>query len=276
MPHNPFQHVRPGEPFRLVASTYNLLLDTALAGHFRRVPLEMPGHGLESLHVHVENRTGQALPKFSVVALDGPAIEPDEEYEDEFCSRIILRGVVPGTKDAGKFAITQQDAEPDQIVRACLIGVTIARIRTDKEKVESCDCRSGDTESLAATGSAQVLWIADVPEENEDEEEATPDKEEEKTEPLRWAIIRIGTGGSSNMIYSGIYRGAWNGGGYSVEPSDKSLLAKDAETIHVKLPPLYCAPQRSDGDPCRFYRNADNEWEFLDFDCVYEIETEDA
>jgi hypothetical protein len=70
------------------------------------------------------------------------------------------------------------------IVRACVYGATIAKIKTDSNsenensKLKYCDIAEGETGYLVSGGHTEVLW-SDSSTEN------------------RWAIIRIGSGRST-------------------------------------------------------------------------------
>jgi hypothetical protein len=174
---SPFKHVRSGEPLVIHAAAYNAMLDAGQAVRNRRLNLAKQGSGFESLFVHVVNSTGQALSRFNVVGVDKPLVTNNE---DQFCERIVMDGVKPTKEHKGKFAVLQEDAEPEQCVRACLYGVTIAKVESKSEsesKIRFCDVKENNTEILASGGGgAEVLWH---------------DKQS------NWAIIRIGSGKST-------------------------------------------------------------------------------
>jgi hypothetical protein len=179
-----FQHVRSGEPLVIPAGTYNAMLDAAQAHRNRRMTLAPHGSGFDSLFIHVVNETGKALQRFDVLGLDSPLETQDENV---FCHQIVFKGTVPQKKHKGKFAIIQQDAAPNQIVRACIYGATIARIQKSpasqsnsqtngNAEIKFCDIKEDETSTLTSGGNgAEVLWY-------------------DKTQ---WAIIRIGSGRST-------------------------------------------------------------------------------
>jgi hypothetical protein len=181
MSKNEFQHVRRGEPLVIPAGTYNAMLDAAQAHRNRKLTLSPHGNGFDSLFIYVVNETGQSLQRFDVVGLDEPL---ETKNADIFCNRIVFKGVKPQKKHKGKFAVLQQDAEPNMVVRACIYGATIAKIKVspDSENENSelnyCDIEEGQTGYLVSGGHTEVLW-SDSSTEN------------------RWAIIRIGTGRST-------------------------------------------------------------------------------
>jgi hypothetical protein len=183
MSRTPFQHVAAGESIQIPATEYNAMLDAAKAHRNRNVNLAPQGDGFGTLFVHVENATEQELQRFNIVGLDGPSVF-DSQKPDDFCNRIIFKGVIPTNAHKGRFAVLQQDAAPNQIVRACVHGVTVAKVKTEN-KVEYCDIESEETEFLVTAASGvEVLWNDTSTEDN-------------------WAIIRIGGGGSGGQ--SAIY-----------------------------------------------------------------------
>lgn len=182
MADNPFRHVRPGDPLHIPATTYNAMVDAAQANRNRRMNLAPHGAGFESLFIHVSNQTGKTLQRFDVVGLDGPLETKNLEV---FKQEIILKGVVPKKEHKGKFAVLLEDAAAQMCVRACVYGVTIAKIKVDSEEgsneqkhIKFCDVTENETGYLTSGGSgAEVLWS----------DESTRN---------RWAIIRIGSGRS--------------------------------------------------------------------------------
>ncbi|MCL2623413.1 MAG: hypothetical protein FWD31_07075 [Planctomycetaceae bacterium] len=175
---NEFQHVRSGEPLQIPAAAYNAMLDAAQAHRNRRINHAPHGNGFGSLFVHVVNKTGTFLRKFDVVGLDGAA---EQRNLDEFRNRIIFRGVIPAKRHRGKFAVLQEDAAPNMVVRACVYGVTQAVIKADDQQLTWCDIQEGVTDHLVSGGGTEVLWS---------DESAT----------YRWSLIRIGGGGRSALF----------------------------------------------------------------------------
>ncbi|MCL2120389.1 MAG: hypothetical protein FWH27_18400 [Planctomycetaceae bacterium] len=177
---NPFQHVRSGEPLQIPAVAYNAMLDAAQAHRNRRINHAPHGSGFGSLFVHVVNKSGTFLRKFDVVGLDGAA---ETRNLNEFKNRIVFRGVVPQKRHKGKFAILQEDASPNMVVRACVYGVTQAKVRVESSDDEPtfCDIAEGVTDHLVSGSGAEVLWS-------------------DMTSSYRWSLIRIGGGGRSSLF----------------------------------------------------------------------------
>ncbi|MGL6195838.1 MAG: hypothetical protein ACRC2T_13560 [Thermoguttaceae bacterium] len=175
---NEFKHVRQGDPLVIPASTYNAMLDAAQAVRNRNIMLSPPSRGFDSLYIHISNDTGIDLYKFDVVGL----AEPMETGDD---GTIIFSGVIPQKAHRGKFAILQADAPADAIVRACVHGVTFARLYHEGTKEPTnCDIIDGNTSWLKSRGTTEVLW-------------SQPDTAE------RWAVIRIGGGSGGGTIFTG-------------------------------------------------------------------------
>jgi len=183
MSKNEFQHVRSGEPLQIPATAYNAMLDAAQSHRNRRMNLAPHGSGYDSLFIHIVNTTGQPLQRFDILGLDEPL---ETQNLNLFCNRIVFKGVKPQKKHKGKFAVIQQDAAPDMIVRACIFGTTIAKIKmssdSENENSESllkyCDIKEGETGYLTSGGQTEVLWS-------------------DSSSQDRWAIIRIGSGRST-------------------------------------------------------------------------------
>jgi hypothetical protein len=157
------------------------MLDAAQAHRNRRITLAPHGTGFDSLFIHVVNETGQALQRFDVLGLDEPL---ETQNLDAFCNRIIFKGVKPRKKHKGKFAVIQQDAAPNMVVRACIYGATIAKIKVtsdsdnENSELKYCDIEEGETSYLISGGQTEVLWS-------------------DSSTQNRWAIIRIGSGRST-------------------------------------------------------------------------------
>ncbi len=158
---NEFQHVRSGERIVIPAQTYNAMLDAAQAHRNRGINLSPHGPAFDSLFVHVENATGKSLERFDIVGLDGPS---ETQNLDAFCNQIGFKGIVPKKEHAQRFAVIQQDAAPGMMVRACISGVTIAKINVYKAPKDlvglSCSAVPEKTSNLElGGGGASVLWI---------------------------------------------------------------------------------------------------------------------
>jgi hypothetical protein len=201
------------------------------------------------LFVYVVNTTGQSLQRFNVVGLDGPSESPsDEQNVDAFCNRIVFKGVKPQKKHKGKFAVLQQDAADNMVVRACVYGTTVTKVKTDNDSENTepkyCDIKENETGYLSSSGSgAEVLWC-------------------DNSSQVRWSIIRIGSGGFT--IYKGKLASKCSAGASTV-----SVKPEKGEKITVDVPYPNDLKECPEGHLCRYYADGDG-WTLLDIACPKE------
>ena len=245
MANNPFQHVRRGEPLQIPAVAYNAMLDAAQAHRNRRINHAPHGSGFGSLFVHVVNKSGTFLRKFDIVGLDGAA---ETRNLNEFKNRIIFRGVVPQKRHKGKFAILQEDASPNMVVRACVYGVTQAKISVESndDELTYCDIAEGVTDHLVSGSGAEVLWS-------------------DTTTNDRWGLIRIGGG---FKIFRGTLAAKCDEGAATVKVKPDS-----GDTVTVDVPYPQDLKECPEGHPCRYYADGDG-WTLLDIACPVEEDEE--
>jgi len=243
MSKNAFQHVRSGEPLQIPAMAYNAMLDAAQAHRNRRINHAPHGNGFGSLFVHIVNKTGTFLRKFDIVGLDGAA---EQRNLDEFRNRIVFRGVIPAKKHKGKFAVLQEDARPNMVVRACVYGVTQAVIKAEsnKEQLSWCDIQEGVTDHLVSGGGTEVLWS-------------------DETATYRWGLIRIGGG---FKIHRGTLAEKCDEGAASVQ-----VKPENGDVITVDVPYPADLKECPKDHPCRYYADDDG-WTLLDIACPVEDE----
>ena len=184
-----FRKVKSGDPLNIPATAYNAMLDAAVANmRLNNKPSAIRGDS-QGVYVMVSNETGYPLEQFEVLGIDGPMFDPRSQRE-AFQQTPVLRGVVPEKEHQGKFVVLQEPAAPYAVVRACLSGLTVARLRVKESEEEesfsepkSCDIEEGETYFLSdnTRGGASILWI----------ESGSGDK---------WALIRIGHGDTSVLF----------------------------------------------------------------------------
>jgi hypothetical protein len=235
-----FQHVQSGAPLVISATEYNAMLDAGQAARNRPVNHGPHGKGFDSLFVYIANATGRRLQKFAVVGLDEALHNTDC---DEFSNRLAFKGVVPSKeKHAGRFGILQADCEPRQLVRACVSGITIARIRAKEEsngkEIYACDVTDGETQFLSQGGHQEVLWS-------------------DSTNNDRWALIRIGR---LQRFFKGKLKED-----IKAKAEKVTLIAEEDEReVEVTLPYPDQTPAYPKDHPCRYYAGL-KEWILLDF-----------
>jgi hypothetical protein len=176
-----FRKVKSGDPLVIPAAAYNAMLDAAIA-NMRSSSKPSQVRGEQSSHVLVRNETGYPLEQFEILGIEGPAFHPRNQ-PDAFQQTPVLRGVTPMERHKGKFVVVQEPASPGSVVRACVSGLTVARVYTEDSQPTACDIEEGYTYDFTggSTGGASILWI------------------EDGTGP-KWALIRIGHGDVSTLF----------------------------------------------------------------------------
>ena len=181
-----FRKVKSGDPLVIPATAYNAMLDAAIA-NMKQQNRPSPIRGDQGQHVLVQNESGYPLEQFEVLGIDGPVFHPRNQ-PDAFQQTPVLRGIVPNDDHKGKFVVLQEPAAPGSIVRACLSGLTVARVyvpESDKgySTPKACDIEEGYTYDLSggSSGGASILWIENGPGE-------------------KWALVRIGHGDTSALF----------------------------------------------------------------------------
>jgi len=245
---NDFQYVRSGEPVVIPAAAYNAMLDAAQAHRNRNLNLSPHGPSFNSLYVYVENATGRFLERFDVVGLDGPS---ETQNLDAFCNKIAFKGVVPRKEHAQRFAVLQQDAAPGMMVRACLFGVTIAKVRVERAPRDlgglSCNAVADVTGYLELGSGASILWI-------------------DTGTGVKWSIIRIG---SDFTIRKGKLAEKCSEGDATVRVRPEN----SDDVIEVEVPYPDDLKECPVDHPCRFYADG-RQWSLLDIACPIEEEEE--
>jgi hypothetical protein len=137
--------------------------------------------------VLVRNESGADRERFDVLGIEGPIIERVDN-EEEFKQRVALRGVVPSSPHLGKFAILLDPAKDQAIVRACVDGVSVVRVRMNDEAHQFADVELGQASQLGSAdgGTARLLWVEPV--------------EDRQNPEIAWTIARIGGGGAGGPV----------------------------------------------------------------------------
>lgn len=179
--------VKPGDPVRIPAETWNTFIDVADAWRrqqhqIRRTPQsDVPQTGI----VLVRNTSGAARPRFGVLGVAGPILDPEDNLAG-FQERATVRGVVPTADHVGRFVVLLEPLADGAIGRACVDGICIARVEVASANDRLADCAAGQTDKLVsnAAGTARLLWVADA-----------------ANYPFTgWAIVQLGCGGSGAAV----------------------------------------------------------------------------
>ena len=177
--------VRRGDPLVIPAATFNAFIDAA--EDFRRRQHDARRRRQRELHdtgiVLVRNESGEDRERFDVLGIDGPIITRSDN-EPEFRQRVALRGSVPSAAHGGRFVVLLEPARDQAIVRACIDGVCLGRVRMSDEGHGFADVSAGTASEpeSRASGPVQLLWIEPV---------------EQREDPqVAWCVLRLGGGGA--------------------------------------------------------------------------------
>src|SRR5262245_6470825 len=110
---DPFRKVRTGEPLRIPAAAYNAFIDAA---HLARSvgPDALRDPSLPTVHEHLvygRNDSVEDRPRFGILGIASPIIEPGEEGNpDEFKRRTALIGMSITVTDEyiGRFVVARE------------------------------------------------------------------------------------------------------------------------------------------------------------------------
>ncbi len=181
-----FDNVYPGQPLVIPAQVWNAMLDAALANRYgdKQKPGELP-RGRSPGIIRIRNDSGAAVDRFGVLGLNGPLFTATDNLA-EFQRVGAFSGVtpVPGTHE-GKFAILQEPLGIGAIGSAMVSGITPVQITVSGALAAFAEiAATSATLANGATGSARVLSDATG--------SGSP----------RWAIVRIGEGGTGSGLAS--------------------------------------------------------------------------
>ena len=131
------------------------------------------------------------------------------------------------------------------MVRACLSGVTIGKVRVERAPRDmgglSCNAVAGTTSHLELGSGASILWI-------------------DAGTGVKWSIIRIG---SDFTIRKGKLAAKCSEGASSVRVKPDE---NDNDTFEVNVPYPNDLKECPVDHPCRFYADG-GEWSLLDIAC---------
>lgn len=190
---DPFKKVRPGQPLRIPAETFNTFIDAArdFKARQRTVARTAQPAFQQTGIVPIRNDSGSDRDRFDVLGVGGVVIQPFENLL-EFQNHPALVGVVPNEADHyGRFAVLLEPLRAGAIGRACLSGVCVVRLNVIDESHDFADVEDGCTENLktATVGSAFILWKEPA---DYGDYGGCYDYYGYGYGLLRWAVVRIG------------------------------------------------------------------------------------
>jgi hypothetical protein len=157
--------VKPGDPLKIPASTFNTLIDVARAHRQRQhaVNQQPRSTARDGGTVLLRNDSAADRQRFDILGLGDPVILPDagSGAEQQFKNAVALRGVAPAASShKGRFAVLAEPLTIGAIGKAIVSGVTPARLYVEDESFGFADINDADPGSLKTCrdGSAQILW----------------------------------------------------------------------------------------------------------------------
>ena len=172
--------VKPGDPLKVPAATFNAFVDAAV--DFQRRQRDQGGGDLRTRSdlgiVAIKNNTGADVGRFGVLGIDSPIFTPDDNL-DSFSNRVALVGVTPTVAThTGRFAILLEPIASGKIGQAAVAGVCPVQINMASATDGFADVKDSDSTVLASGtfGAATILWKA-------------------TGTGVQWAIVRFGGGG---------------------------------------------------------------------------------
>ena len=182
MPNDQLLNVHQGDKLRIPAATWNTLLDVARAERDRDHDMEkMMAAALPAFNIlKVKNDSGNNVPRFGILGLETPIIEPSDNL-DSFKQRPQMLGTTPTTTHTGKFCILYEPLAIGAIGWAFVSGAAICQINVTVEAHKNADVKNSDRTQLqsATTGLASILW-------------------KESGTGTKWALVRLGAGGGTD------------------------------------------------------------------------------
>jgi hypothetical protein len=234
--------VQSGDPLRIPAQAYNAFVDAARDFQQRTAHIgqQATPQARQSGIVLVRNASGTDRGRFDVLGVNGPIIDPSANLH-AFRNDVALECVTPTADHAGRFAILAEPIAAGAIGRACIAGVSIARLRVADLAEEITRAEVIDGETLLQPnehGSTAVLW----------HEQATGDV---------WAVVRLGNAAP-----------AWADIGFGIPADGETDVPHDAD-INLTVTDAAGTPILDDqGQPqtIKVWRNALKRSLYTDFD----------
>lgn len=164
--------VRPGDPLRIDARTWNRVVDVTSAQHTQLGPT-LPD--MERIVLRVRNMTGEPRARYDAVRIAGPVIGRTDD-DAEFFRRPLLSALPPALDERiGVMA----DATDDTLVgRAIVCGATYARVQVGHEHHRYAEPLADEYMLATAGGGWPLLWVEPEP--------------ERETEGVAWALVLLG------------------------------------------------------------------------------------
>ncbi|MEM8739472.1 MAG: hypothetical protein AAGG38_13495 [Planctomycetota bacterium] len=172
----PLDHARPGQT-AVPTGDYNAMIDMArnfYEGRHNTSP-PSPHAGNPAGQIYLRNDSGEDVPRFGVLGIDGPLIDP-ADHLDAFKNQPAFLGVLPAVLDhADRFAVCVEPIADGQIGRAKIDGVVQVQVDKQTEDDATAGVADGDlTQLKGGEAGAQIVWA-------------------EAGTGTKWAVVRFGS-----------------------------------------------------------------------------------
>jgi len=153
-----FKRVRSGEPLQIGAPTFNAMLDAAEAHRAGVRGQTSAGPNLPNRDIiRVRNDSGAVLPRFGVLELDGPVIDPTASGAD-FKSALWISGLAISTPGIW-YAVALVPLADGDTGPAIVKGLTICEVDFSDSSHEYANTEAGSDRLVSAeTGTARIHW----------------------------------------------------------------------------------------------------------------------
>lgn len=151
------RRVAPGEPLSIPAREWNQLV-AGLEQGLGAGPGRQRGFR-QAVTALVRNDTGATLPRFGVVGIGAPLLDPDDD-EAAFLEQIVFAGELATNGDYDlKWGLTLAPIASGEIGEAVVQGLSFAKLDT-ADATEAGPADDGDVNALteASCGLARVLY----------------------------------------------------------------------------------------------------------------------
>ena len=156
---DPFKKVQPGDPLKMAAETFNTFIDAAqdfearTRGLGQKATVQAPQRTI----IPVKNMSGADRYRFDVLEISQPLFDINSDAGKE---RPMAMGVKP-SGPSSKIAVLLEPAKVQEIARACVSGVTVARVNLKEKWHDWVDLKKDECEYLESRvepGGGYILW----------------------------------------------------------------------------------------------------------------------
>ncbi|MCK4415504.1 MAG: hypothetical protein KAY32_18355 [Candidatus Eisenbacteria sp.] len=153
---------RAGDKLAIPAPDYNTMVDAAqeYLGRQRDQGCTPGGRFLDAGIIEIKNGSGADRERFDVLEIDEPIFDLDTAAGAEQPRAV---GVKPGGP-SGKIAVLLEPVADGEVARACVSGMTIARIDlvdASHKWAELKENECGHLQTRRETGAGFILWSSD-------------------------------------------------------------------------------------------------------------------